>query len=166
MSREPAWAGMQVAEVLEVLADLCGAGCRIWVAGGWGVDALVGYQTRPHRDLDLAVDADHEAAAIATLERRGYHIETDWLPVRMELAAPDRGWVDLHPVVFDSSGHGRQADRNGGHFDYPSDAFDHGILGGMSTPCLSRTHQVQFHRGYEPRPVDIHDLGLLEQISR
>jgi len=102
---------MQVAEVLEVLADLCGAGCRIWVAGGWGVDALVGHQTRPHRDMDLAVDADHEAAAIATLERRGYHIETDWLPVRMELAAPDRGWVDLHPVVFDSSGHGRQAER-------------------------------------------------------
>src|SRR4051812_37627781 len=114
MSRESAWEGIEVAEVLEVLADLRGVGCRVWVAGGWGVDALVGHQTRPHRDLDLAVDADHESAAIPALEDRGYHIETDWRPVRVELAAPCRGWVDLHPVVFDSSGHGRQADRNGG----------------------------------------------------
>jgi lincosamide nucleotidyltransferase A/C/D/E len=84
----------------------------------------------------------------------------------VELTAPGRGWVDLHPVVFDSSGHGRQADRNGGHFDYPSDAFDDGIIDGIATPCLSGTPQVRFHRGYEPRSVDIHDLGLLEQISQ
>ena len=27
-----------------------------WVHGGWGIDALLGVQTRPHDDIDLALD--------------------------------------------------------------------------------------------------------------
>lgn len=64
------------------------ANCRYWIAGGWGVDALVGKQTREHRDLDLAIDATCEASALMTLDALGYEIETDWRPVRVELAAP------------------------------------------------------------------------------
>jgi lincosamide nucleotidyltransferase A/C/D/E len=48
-----------------VLADLTEAGCSVWVAGGWGVDALVGRQTRLHRDLDLALDARNETVGCA-----------------------------------------------------------------------------------------------------
>jgi hypothetical protein len=55
-------------EVLGVLDALTSASCMVWVAGGWGVDALVGGQTRAHRDLDLAVDARHAAIAIQILE--------------------------------------------------------------------------------------------------
>lgn len=36
-----------------MLAVLGGAGADVWVGGGWGIDALVGRQTRQHRDLDL-----------------------------------------------------------------------------------------------------------------
>ena len=36
------------------------AGVRVWLDGGWSVDALLGEQTRPHADLDLAVPADHQ----------------------------------------------------------------------------------------------------------
>jgi hypothetical protein len=86
---------------------------RFGFAGGWGVDALVGRQTRSHRDLDLALDAGNEAAALRALQRRGYRVETDWRPVRIELVAEGRGWVDVHPVVFDATGHGRQADIGG-----------------------------------------------------
>jgi lincosamide nucleotidyltransferase A/C/D/E len=32
---------------------------EVWIDGGWGVDALVGRQTRPHEDLDLVVALDH-----------------------------------------------------------------------------------------------------------
>jgi lincosamide nucleotidyltransferase A/C/D/E len=28
----------------------------VWVDGGWGVDALLGEQTRPHKDLDIAIE--------------------------------------------------------------------------------------------------------------
>lgn len=68
---------MPLSEVTEILTDLRRAGCRAWVAGGWGVDALVGHQTRPHRDLDLALDARGEAAVLTMLKQRGYRVETD-----------------------------------------------------------------------------------------
>ncbi len=105
-------------EVLAVLDDVRRAGGRR-AAGGWGVDALVGRQTRTHLDLDLAVDATSEAVAVELLRQRGYAVETDWRPVRVELAAPGRGRVDLHPVVVDATGHGRQEGVSGAHFDDP-----------------------------------------------
>jgi lincosamide nucleotidyltransferase A/C/D/E len=157
--------GMNLGEVLAVLADLAEAGCAVWVAGGWGVDALVGQQTRLHRDLDLAVDARIETMALRILERRGYRVETDWRPVRVELIAEGRGWVDVHPVVFDATGHGRQADVGGGQFDYPPEAFDQGALGGVCVPCLSRDQQLLFHTGYEPRAIDLFDLALLRRLT-
>jgi lincosamide nucleotidyltransferase A/C/D/E len=50
--------------------------------GGWGVDALVGRQTRPHRDVDI--DAAYQAPVLLALYERGYRIETDWRPNRVE----------------------------------------------------------------------------------
>jgi lincosamide nucleotidyltransferase A/C/D/E len=152
----------QVLAVLDALAD---AGCRAWVAGGWGVDALVGRQTRPHRDLDLALTAPHEPAALDALEALGFSVETDWRPIRVELAAAGARRVDLHPVVFDAAGHGHQADLDGGHFDYPRDAFAHGSIAGRTVACLSLQQQVRFHTGYEPREVDPHDIALLHRLA-
>jgi lincosamide nucleotidyltransferase A/C/D/E len=55
-STQPTAMGIDVADVLAVLDALAHAGCRAWVGGGWGVDALVGRPTRSHRDLDLAIE--------------------------------------------------------------------------------------------------------------
>src|SRR5947209_7146645 len=98
------WTGMNATEVHAVLNLLAGADCPAWVAGGWGVDALVGRQTRPHRDLDLIVDGGRESTALHMLAQRDYRVETDWRPVRVELRAPGRRWVDLHPIRFDQAG--------------------------------------------------------------
>ncbi|CAA9370908.1 MAG: hypothetical protein AVDCRST_MAG75-47 [uncultured Propionibacteriaceae bacterium] len=156
--------GMAAAEVHAVLDALAAAGCRAWVAGGWGVDALVGRQTRSHRDLDLALDARAEDAALAALADLGYLIESDWRPVRVEVAAPGRGWVDLHPVVFDDEGNGRQADVDGGYFCYPSACFVTGMIKGREVGCLSVEQQVAFHSGYPPRDIDHADLVQLRQL--
>jgi lincosamide nucleotidyltransferase A/C/D/E len=43
--------------------------------GGWGVDALVGDQTRPHADLDLAVDRDELERIQQNLERLGFLVD-------------------------------------------------------------------------------------------
>jgi len=157
----PTTAGMSVREVLTVLAALRDAGCRCWVAGGWGVDALVGRQTRPHRDLDLAVDAGQESVALVVLGNLGYAVDEDWRPVRVELRAAGRGWVDVHPVVFDGDGNGVQAGFDGASFSYPRACFTEGALAGQMVPCLSVSQQIDFHTGYEPRDHDLHDLEIL-----
>src|SRR5438093_973720 len=46
-------------DVLEVLRRLDEARVDWWIDGGWGVDALLGKETRPHDDLDLAVRRAH-----------------------------------------------------------------------------------------------------------
>jgi lincosamide nucleotidyltransferase A/C/D/E len=150
-------------EVLELLEALDAAGCPVWIAGGWGVDALVGRQTRPHRDLDVLVAADRLDATLAVLVARGYAVETDWLPVRVELHRPGAGRIDVHPAVFAADGSARQAGLDDTWFDYPADCFVHGLIGGVRVRCLSREQQVTFHTGYEPRDVDRHDLALLAQ---
>jgi lincosamide nucleotidyltransferase A/C/D/E len=157
---------MDAAQVLAVLERLEAASCRYWVAGGWGVDALVGKQTREHRDLDLAVDAACEAGALAALDELGYEIETDWRPARVELAAAQSRWVDLHPVRFDAAGDGRQADVDGGWFDYPRGCFVAGRIADRGVPCLSIDQQLRFRQGYELRDVDRHDIALLAALER
>jgi lincosamide nucleotidyltransferase A/C/D/E len=158
-------AAVQLSDVLAVTAALDEARARFWVAGGWGVDALVGRVTRPHRDLDLAVAAGDLDGAVRRLAALGYRPETDWLPVRLELAAPGGRWVDLHPVVFDGRGDGLQTGLDGVTFAYPAADLVTGVLEGSVLPCLSAARQLVFHRGYPPRPQDLHDLALLAQLD-
>ncbi len=166
MSTRPA-GGLSAAEVLRVLAAVEAVGLQAWVAGGWGVDALVGRQTRPHRDLDLALDVTRAGVerALSALEPLGYHVETDWRPCRVELAAPSARWVDLHPVTFDDRGTGWQADVDGlPPFRYPPDAFSSGTIDGRAVRCLSVVQQLRFHEGYPPRPQDLADVALLRRL--
>ena len=158
--------GMPVDEVHRVLDALTAAGCRAWVAGGWGVDALAGRQTRPHRDLDVLVEAVHLDDALAACGGLGYRVETDWLPVRVEVAAPGGRWVDLHPVVFGDDGHGVQAGPDGTTYEYPAECLVTGSLDGREIACLSVGRQIEAHTGFEPREVDRADLALLRSLDR
>jgi lincosamide nucleotidyltransferase A/C/D/E len=84
---------MAFEQLLAVLAAVPTVGCRFWFEGGWGVDALVGWQPGPHRDVDVDIDIDgaFEHEVLAALHDLGYAIETDWRPNRVELAASGRG---------------------------------------------------------------------------
>jgi lincosamide nucleotidyltransferase A/C/D/E len=114
---------MPISEVFTILDRLASAGCRFWLEGGWGVDALVGRQTRPHGDLDVDIDADDEGLAVSVLAELGYRVETDWRPNRVELIAPGRGWVDVHPLIVDAEGNARQAALDGGFHQFPKSYF-------------------------------------------
>ena len=148
-----------------VLDALSADAVRWWIAGGWGVDALVGRETREHRDLDLAIDAEDEQAAVDALQRIGFAVETDQRPTRVELASPGDGWVDLHPVRFDADGNGRQEGLDGGWFDYPRTAFTTGTIAGREVRCLTVEQQELFHQGYPQREVDHHDLAQLRALQ-
>ena len=157
--------GMPAGEVHRVLHALTSAGCPTWLAGGWRVYALAGPQTRPHRDLDLLAEADRLDAALAALAPLGYAVETDWLPVRVEVAAAGTRWVDLHPVVLDADGNGVQAGPDGTTFEYPAPCFVAGRIDGRDVGCLSVARQLAAHDGYEPRDVDRHDVAVLRGLS-
>jgi lincosamide nucleotidyltransferase A/C/D/E len=152
-------------QMLAVLDTVRRVGCRFWVEGGWGVDALVGHQTRPHRDVDIDIDGVFEEEVLAALEQIGYVIETDWRPNRVELGAPARGWVDIHSLVIDDGGTARQAALGGGWHEFPPEFFTVGHIGDVPVPCFSVAAQRRFHSGYELRHVDDHDLAVLDRLS-
>jgi lincosamide nucleotidyltransferase A/C/D/E len=79
-------AGTTLEQVLAVMDILRSLGCRFWLEGGWGA-ALVGRQTRPHRDVDIDFDGTFEEEVLAALLAMGYAIEMDWRPNRVELGA-------------------------------------------------------------------------------
>lgn len=158
-------AGTALPEVLRVLGALQGAGCRFWLEGGWGVDALVGHQTRPHRDVDVDIDAACEGIALSVLNGLGYTVETNWRPNRVELVCAGRGWIDLHPLLLAEDGSARQASLDGGFHVFPDHFFTSGYLAGSGVGCVSAQAQRLFRTGYEPRAVDVHDLAVLDKLE-
>jgi lincosamide nucleotidyltransferase A/C/D/E len=56
---------MPAREVVRIFDLLEAQGLQVWLDGGWGVDALVGTQTRKHDDLDVAVVLAEADAVIA-----------------------------------------------------------------------------------------------------
>lgn len=151
------------AEVLRVLAALTAVGASPRVAGGWGVDALAGRQTRDHRDLDVMVLADRLGSALEALRDMGYEVSTDWLPVRVEVAAGDRH-VDLHPLNPSPDGGSWQAGLDGARFDYPAEVWTTGRIGGHDVSCLTAPRQRDLHGGYQHRAEDRHDLAVLDDV--
>jgi lincosamide nucleotidyltransferase A/C/D/E len=156
---------VRFAQLLTVLDAVRSTGCRFWVEGGWGVDALLGRQTRPHRDVDIDIDGTFEREVLAVLRDLGYIIETDWRPNRVELAAAGRGRVDVHPLVIDENGDARQAALGGGWHEFPRTFFTLGRINGVSVPCFSIAAQRLFHSGYQLRDVDEHDLAVLDRCD-
>jgi lincosamide nucleotidyltransferase A/C/D/E len=151
-------------DVSAVLAVLQQAGVEVWVGGGWGIDALVGAQTRPHRDLDLMHRREQEPAVIAALAEAGYVETLDWRPVRFVVADGDGHEIDLHPLIFTPDGSAVQASLEPGEdFDYPAACFVTGTIQDSAVPCLSAQQQVYFHQGYEPTDRDRHDMAQLRQ---
>ncbi len=76
---------MSEAEVLRLLDLLDARGVRVWLDGGWGVDALLQAQTREHDDLDLVVELDQVPSLTDALERGGYEQVTGSAPMSFVL---------------------------------------------------------------------------------
>jgi len=151
-----------VHEILDML-EAVGADPRI--AGGWGIDALTGAQSREHRDLDLAIRADALDDSLAALASKGYEVTTDWLPVRIELSDAT-SHVDLHPLHYDEDGSAWQAAPDNARFIYPAEGWVVGRIGGRAVLCLSARQQRVFHAGYELSDVARDDMALLERYER
>jgi len=152
---------MKLDDVVAAVRALASGGVPAWVAGGWGIDALVGVVTREHADLDIAVPAELDETAIRVLAPLGYVLSEDQRPARFVLRATGGRVIDVHPVAFDDTGHGVQQGFDGLTFQYSSSGFTSGTIGGVTVSCLAVSQQVTFHLGYEPLERDRHDMAVL-----
>ena len=142
------------------------AGITYWIDGGWGVDILAGKQTRHHRDIDINFDAQYTDKLLSILLEQGYEVDTDWKPVRVELYSEKYGFLDIHPFILNEDGTSKQADLEGGWYEFDKDFFSHAVFEGRIIPCISLKGQKLFHSGYELRDKDRHDISILESIEK
>jgi lincosamide nucleotidyltransferase A/C/D/E len=148
-------------EVLEVLEQ---AGARVVVNGGWGVDALLGEQTRAHDDLDVHVSIDELGQVCSALAQLGY-VEC-LLNGRREsfvLRATGDRRVDVHALrVVDDEGGGVYRMEDGSDWIWPPGSFSGtGSIGGRRVACLSFEGQLLEHTGYDLDDTDRTDVAVL-----
>lgn len=177
---------MHAEEVVALYTLLAGRGVRVWVDGGWGIDALLGEQTRPHKDFDVLVPFDDLVALTDVLAARGFTLKEIWgenrwvaHAARLRLIGREnRGGsevatafvlrdgsgheIDIHALTFDRRGYGIptwDAD-----VVYPPDALaGRGTIAGTPVRCLSAGMQMATHTGYTLQAKDFQDLRLLHE---
>jgi lincosamide nucleotidyltransferase A/C/D/E len=154
---------MTAADVAGLYEQLQAAGVRIWIDGGWAVDALLGRETRPHDDLDIAIQQKDVAQLRAILETDGYVdiSRDDTRPWTFVLGDGGGRRVDVHVIVVDAVGNGILGPPENGHM-YPAGALDgSGVVEGKTVRCLTPEFAVKFRAGYIPRASDRHDVAAL-----
>ena len=153
---------MSAADVLQVVDALEANGVEVWVNGGWGVDALLGEQTRPHDDLDAVIRAEDMEPTLRALGALGFSMMTDELPQGFVVRDDADRRVDFHPVRFRSDGSGAQPMNDGPEWIYPAEGFSgSGSIGGRTVRCLTAEVQVLSHIDYDPDETDRRDMRLL-----
>jgi lincosamide nucleotidyltransferase A/C/D/E len=155
-----------VENVLRILDVLEKAGVPASIGGGWGIDALVGRQTRPHSDIDLCVPAEQSDAAAGALATLGFEMTVDERPTRFVMAGVGLGSIDLHPLRFLADGTARLAAPEGSEYVFPVGSLDaNGTIGGRTVRCFTPEQQLAAHSGYDHAEDDIWDLALLREIE-
>jgi lincosamide nucleotidyltransferase A/C/D/E len=162
-------------DLLRILDALDAAGIGFWLAGGWGVDALVGRQTRRHDDVDLVIDdfGARVADACTALGPLGFDVLGTyryalWMPDRWLLRDGALRMVDLlsidWPRLADALGLPAGAGLGELSAELRSQVFSEGVVGGRTVPCLSARVQLLYHSGFAPRSVHHHDVALLHAL--
>jgi lincosamide nucleotidyltransferase A/C/D/E len=149
---------MTANDVIELVHLLNHNGIEVIIDGGWGVDALLGEQTRLHSDLDVAVVHKDVPKIRALLEARGYQDvpRDDTRDCNFVLGDEDGRLFDIHSFTFDSAG------KITFGVPYPYDSLTgSGSINGYPVRCITPEWMVKFHTGYPLDENDYHDVTLL-----
>jgi lincosamide nucleotidyltransferase A/C/D/E len=155
---------MDAGSLLGIVERLEQDGLKVWLDGGWGVDALLERETREHDDLDLVAELRHSDRIIEVLTGLGYELVDGAPPVSYVMVDLSGRQVDVHPVTFDAEGGGVYRMRDGETWVYPADGFaGRGSVAGRPVRCLSPEVQVLVHAGYQLTEKDYRELYLLRE---
>jgi lincosamide nucleotidyltransferase A/C/D/E len=149
---------MTAEKVIELLRFLEQHQVQVVVDGGWGVDALLGKQTRKHADLDIAIPHTLVPKLRALLEPCGYKEipRDDTWECNFVLAHDDGRTLDVHSYLLDDSGENIFGVAYQAHH-----LTGTGTINGYPVRCVPPEVAVSFHLGYELDRNDYHDVALL-----
>jgi lincosamide nucleotidyltransferase A/C/D/E len=136
---------MKAERVLEFLQLCKENGIDLIIDGGWGVDALLGVQTREHSDLDIAISHRDVPILRNLLKKKGFEEipRDDSRDCNFVLGDPAGNQIDVHSYLFDEQGN------NIFGVPYlPVHFTGRGIINGQSVNCISAEWLIKFHTGY------------------
>jgi len=133
-------------------------GLEVYVDGGWAVDALLGEQTRPHADLDIAVPHKFVPRLRELLAGCGYRDRprNDTWECNFVLGDASGREIDVHSYTLDDTG----ANVHG--VAYRTEHLTgKGVIHGYPVQCVSPEWLVKFHTGYDLDDNDFRDVRAL-----
>ncbi|HQU86574.1 MAG TPA: nucleotidyltransferase family protein [Pyrinomonadaceae bacterium] len=149
---------MEAVKVIELLKILAENDIDVVVDGGWGVDALLGKQTRFHEDLDIAIQHKDVPKLRKILTEKGFFEipRDDTRDCNFVLGDGEGNAVDVHSYTFDENGN------NIFGIEYLPEHFTgQGNIDGYPVKCISPEWMVKFHTGYELDENDFLDVSAL-----
>lgn len=165
---------------LELYQLITSRGIRIWICGGWGVDALLRQETRPHHDLDVLMLVDDVTRLQWLLARHGSRLKEYWEENRWvtdgagkRIATAFVLWdaqereLDVHALHLDTGRNGiPDWEKAEGFIFTPEDLGGEGLIAGEPVACLSAAMQMHAHSGYEIPEKQFGDIeGLHRKFS-
>lgn len=151
-------------DAIELLDLFESVGVEVYVDGGWGVDALLGRQTRPHLDLDIALPYRDLLLLRRMLIVAGFlQIPTNDTWEHNFVVQDERlRRVDVHTYILDEAG------KNIGGLEYQRHhLLGRGTIAGREVRCIPVDVMIDFHLGYEPDEDDFADvLALCQAFGR
>ena len=161
---------MHDTDVVEIIDTLESSGVVVWVYGGWGIDALLEEQTRPHDDLDVLIREDDIELTISITRDLGFSLMTDELPQGFVVRDKDDRRIDFHPIRFQRDGSAIQKLNCGGEWVFSAAGLQGlGKISGREIRCITpeeqaiRASEQPRGAGYEPNEEDRHDMQLLKE---
>ena len=154
---------MEAKTVIELLKLFAENDIDIIVDGGWGVDALLGRQTRYHEDLDIAIPHKDAAKLRKLLTDRGFSdiLRDDTRDCNFVLGDSLGNSVDVHSYIFDEQGNNIF-----GVAYLPEHFTGTGAINSYPVKCISAEWMVKFHTGYELDENDFLDtLALCKRFN-
>src|SRR5215475_12811696 len=150
--------------LLELLRLFEDAGIEVWLDGGWAVDALLGTQTRPHKDVDIILRTADLEKLRHCLAHHAFETQHGGTDSNFVLENHSGLEIDVHAIVFDQQGNGIYRMANGSDWIFPAVGFSGlGVIQGVTVRCLSPEVQVLCHaHGYVPTEKDLRDMELLQ----
>ncbi|OPG11236.1 nucleotidyltransferase domain-containing protein [Microbispora sp. GKU 823] len=149
---------MDAETVSGIYGYLAARGVKIWIDGGWCVDALLGKQTRGHPDLDVAIDHKDEEKFIEQMKGLGYTKRRDGGDTAWNYVLTDgrgRG-IDVHVFEYDESG------KNIYGIEYPYGSLTgQGEINGHTVDCVAPEWMFAFKTAYAPEEKDRKDVHAL-----